>query len=363
MTNCFVIMSFAKKYDIMVEKAIIPAVEEVFGIGSCFRSDHHHYLGVVTDKIADGIINSDYIIAILTDNNVNMMYELGFAHAFNKPTIILVPESDKDNIPFDIRSQEVCLYYYNIDDKNNSISDQCSKIKSSLVNYLAAICSNSHYNNPIQKYFSDKCIFITDLRAWLLSYEAVLERLHNASEIWEITNEPHWYIYDEVFHKVLLESIANKSKKFYLMVPNDHSIKADITMLLRTIERSTNSEEYRKFFHCVFVDSLYFNLSPFPLTIYDPLSPKAFGILQEPMCSNVGEWGKNNPNISSPRDYTQLSQTEKMTENTFDIQISTKKLPLIKHFFQQMWNEEIAKEMKMHTDKDDIIEDLESWII
>ena len=48
------------------------------------------------------------LIAEITAPNQNVFYEIGYAHALNKPTILLA-QRGKD-LPFDIRSYRVIFY-------------------------------------------------------------------------------------------------------------------------------------------------------------------------------------------------------------------------------------------------------------
>jgi nucleoside 2-deoxyribosyltransferase len=48
------------------------------------------------------------VIAEITAPNQNVFYELGYAHALNKPTILLARRGRE--LPFDIRSYRVIFY-------------------------------------------------------------------------------------------------------------------------------------------------------------------------------------------------------------------------------------------------------------
>lgn len=48
------------------------------------------------------------MIAEITSPNQNVFYELGYAHALNKPTILLARRGKE--LPFDIRSYRVIFY-------------------------------------------------------------------------------------------------------------------------------------------------------------------------------------------------------------------------------------------------------------
>jgi hypothetical protein len=64
----------------------------------------------ISTHIADAIQSSDLIIADLTEGNPNVMYELGYAHALRKPTILLRNEKDAVPIPADLAGYIYLVY-------------------------------------------------------------------------------------------------------------------------------------------------------------------------------------------------------------------------------------------------------------
>lgn len=50
-------------------------------------------------SIIDAIRSSDLVIADLTQQNPNVFYELGYAHALRKPTILLVSTESRKPLP------------------------------------------------------------------------------------------------------------------------------------------------------------------------------------------------------------------------------------------------------------------------
>ena len=62
----------------------------------------------ITDDIVDSIRNCHIAIADVTDNNPNVMFELGYAIAQDKPNVIISQSSDY--LPFDIRHLRTIVY-------------------------------------------------------------------------------------------------------------------------------------------------------------------------------------------------------------------------------------------------------------
>lgn len=105
--TCFVMMPFAppigdyygKVYDPAIRKAgLIPvrADTEIFGTGK------------IIDQIWRGINQAKVLVAEMTSRNPNVFYELGLAHALNKPVVLV--SASKDDVPFDL--QHIRVIYY-----------------------------------------------------------------------------------------------------------------------------------------------------------------------------------------------------------------------------------------------------------
>jgi hypothetical protein len=60
--------------------------------------------------VSDAIHDADLVIADLSDQNSNVMFELGIAHALRKPTIILARRDTHSKIPSDLAGFTYLLY-------------------------------------------------------------------------------------------------------------------------------------------------------------------------------------------------------------------------------------------------------------
>jgi hypothetical protein len=74
-----------------------------------FRGDDVYRPGVILQDIIRGIVESDVIVAEITPPNPNVFYELGYAHALQKPTILLA-NRQIEKLPFDISGYRVIFY-------------------------------------------------------------------------------------------------------------------------------------------------------------------------------------------------------------------------------------------------------------
>jgi len=111
---CFVIMPFKLSYSSDLWDAILKPVIEEAGF-SPQRADFVHSVGQIIDDITLLLEEAQVVVADITGANPNVMYELGYAHAIGKNTIIICScEGDgkiDDKVPFDIRGMRI--YQYN----------------------------------------------------------------------------------------------------------------------------------------------------------------------------------------------------------------------------------------------------------
>jgi len=104
--TCFIIMSFDQKYDSVYEQAIKRAVQDK-GY-KCIRLDDESIPNTIPNKMIREIINSDLVIADISDPNPNVFYELGISHSVGNKTIII--SQNLKNLPFDVRTEYTIGY-------------------------------------------------------------------------------------------------------------------------------------------------------------------------------------------------------------------------------------------------------------
>ena len=73
------------------------------------RGDSNVLTKELMRKISDQISSASFLLADITGNNANVFFELGIAHATNKPIIFLTQDAPKD-APVDIRQFEFIHY-------------------------------------------------------------------------------------------------------------------------------------------------------------------------------------------------------------------------------------------------------------
>lgn len=113
-SNAFVVMQFTPEFNDLFAEVIKPTVES-FGI-DCIRADDIYNSGSILDDITQSLIEASFIVADITPDNPNVFYEVGYAHAIKKP-VILLSDSRRDRLPFDVSGFRVIIYENSIGGK------------------------------------------------------------------------------------------------------------------------------------------------------------------------------------------------------------------------------------------------------
>src|SRR5207248_1658691 len=106
-TSCFVMQPFGGTLGGYYESVFKPAIEQA-GL-TAVRADAEIFgTGKIMDQIWRGIRTAKVLVAELTSKNPNVFYELGLAHALEKPVILV--SSNQEDVPFYLRHIRVILY-------------------------------------------------------------------------------------------------------------------------------------------------------------------------------------------------------------------------------------------------------------
>lgn len=102
--ECFVISpigspgtTIRNEADWVLKKLIRPALAESYAIT---RADEFTKGEIITNKVITSIQNADLLVAVMSGHNPNVFYELAVAHAYSKPVVPLIKDSEP--IPFDV---------------------------------------------------------------------------------------------------------------------------------------------------------------------------------------------------------------------------------------------------------------------
>jgi hypothetical protein len=107
--RAFVVMQFSEPFDTLYSDVIKPTSEHM-GFEALRADVGFNKPGIILQDITRGILEAEIVIAEITAENANVFYELGYAHALAKPTILLAERGRQ--LPFDISGYR-CIFYDN----------------------------------------------------------------------------------------------------------------------------------------------------------------------------------------------------------------------------------------------------------
>lgn len=109
--TCFMVMPFAAPLGGYYESVYKPAIEKA-GLRPVRADAEIFGAGKIMDQIWSGIRGAKVLVAELTTRNPNVFYELGLAHALEKPVVLT--SSNEDDVPFDLH--HIRVIYYDVND-------------------------------------------------------------------------------------------------------------------------------------------------------------------------------------------------------------------------------------------------------
>lgn len=143
--KCFVLMPFSEELREIYTEVYKPTCEE--NKIHCWRVDEISSPGSITRDIVEGILDADIIIADLTNQNPNVFYELGIAHASGNKTIMT--SKSLDYVPFDIANYRIILYEHTL--------NGCRQLKKDLDRAIKELLEAlDRTNNPFQEVVSTR---------------------------------------------------------------------------------------------------------------------------------------------------------------------------------------------------------------
>jgi nucleoside 2-deoxyribosyltransferase len=105
----FVMMPFREEYEDVYDNIKLASEEAAPKEGvQCRNLDEIKGAGKITDDLLLQITSASLCIADVTGNNPNVLWEVGYAIALNKPTIIIT--QDTKTLPFDLKDMRAVEY-------------------------------------------------------------------------------------------------------------------------------------------------------------------------------------------------------------------------------------------------------------
>lgn len=105
---CFFIMPFREELNFLY-LYLRHHLQEKHGLIRVERGDHSILTIPILEKIRDQILEAKVVIADISGRNPNVFYELGLAHAFEKP-VVLMTRDPIEEVPTDVRHFEFIQY-------------------------------------------------------------------------------------------------------------------------------------------------------------------------------------------------------------------------------------------------------------
>ena len=102
----FVLMPFDSNFSDIYKFGIKGAAEDVGAYAE--RVDEQIFNEGILDRIFNQISKSDVVVADMTGRNPNVFYEVGYAHALGKTTLLLT--QNVNDIPFDLKHRQHIVY-------------------------------------------------------------------------------------------------------------------------------------------------------------------------------------------------------------------------------------------------------------
>lgn len=109
--SCFVLMPFGSPIGDYYQQIYEPAIRKA-GLRPVRADADIFGTGKIIDQIWEGINAAKVLVAELTSRNPNVFYELGLAHALDKPVVLVC--ANEDDVPFDLK--HIRVIYYNVSD-------------------------------------------------------------------------------------------------------------------------------------------------------------------------------------------------------------------------------------------------------
>jgi len=125
--QAFVVTQYGEPYETLYNDVIKPVSVDMDFFP--YRAKDVYHPGLILKDIIHGLVESEVIIAEITPANPNVFYELGYAHALGKPTILLAARGS--DLPFDVHGYR-CIFY------DNTIGGK-KEVKANLKEHLANI--------------------------------------------------------------------------------------------------------------------------------------------------------------------------------------------------------------------------------
>ena len=226
---CFVISPIGdedsetrKRSDQVLKHIITDAVKQLDY--EVIRADKISEPGIITTQIIQYIVDSELVIADLTERNPNVFYELAIRHATRKPLVQLIKKGE--TIPFDVAATRIIQF-----DIHNL--DSVASAKEEIILQIQSLeLGKGEVNNPISASFDLKMLkesnneedrsiadvleAISDLR---LAITSVDKKVHNAELSKSVLADENKKLIDTISRiEERFENQSRRKRRFHPMM-------------------------------------------------------------------------------------------------------------------------------------------------
>src|SRR3990172_625605 len=227
--TCFVIMPFSRTTDdhdsrywtTFFKNFLVPTLNEL-GY-ECVRSDAGP--NNIEKKIVHNLCVSDVVLAILTDFNPNVMYELGVRQSIGFGTIMAIEKGKR--VPFDIAPFGV-IYY----DRNNR-----KAFREQMAFFLDIIRKRDRLDSPVAEYFTESQVRLIRAAGSVadtpLSNEKMLA--YARESLFIIGQNLYSLAKDEVTRDRILEALKSRPElrvRLMIVDPQEHQLVQAISQVV-----------------------------------------------------------------------------------------------------------------------------------
>jgi len=138
--KCFVLTPLKDPFNEYYRQILVPAIEAA-GFQP-IRADEIYGTRSIIDDIFKEIREAAVLVADVTGKNPNVNYELGVAHALERPAVII--SQSIDDIPFDYRHLRAIMY-------DTTESDWGLKLNNKIINTLQKVERRKEQNDVAKK--------------------------------------------------------------------------------------------------------------------------------------------------------------------------------------------------------------------
>jgi len=169
---CFVLMPLASEFNDIYAFGIKGACDDV-GV-YCERVDEQIFQGSIMERVYNQIAHADVIVADMTGKNPNVFYEVGYAHALGKRSILITKEAS--DIPFDLKHFPHIVY-------NSQIAGLRSQLAKRVEFFAFQESSPKQYDLNLEVYWNTQPLSGGNVVATSINFLKVDLFIKNASSI------------------------------------------------------------------------------------------------------------------------------------------------------------------------------------